>query len=188
MILNRLISFMRSCATCHMAWIFVSLHAAWFFVAIANMSPPSPQLAQLLDQGGGATATVLSGRPFHFYYESNFLKCLLLFDLPSMVVSIPLGLIVGRFLNAFRVGSFVGSYFGAGAMLLAGTFEWLAIGKLFAGWMEQKQRGAWILQRLDRYWRPVIVFVVLFTIIATPVVNRRSRQLGFRHAGISFQR
>jgi len=72
-------------------------------------------------------------------------------------------------------------------MLLVGTFEWLALGKLSADRMEQKRFGTWVLQRLNRYWRPAIVFIVVFTIIAAPIVNRRSWQLGFRHAGISFR-
>jgi hypothetical protein len=186
MILNRLASFIRACATCRLAWVFAFLHAAWFFVAIANMSPPSPQLAHFLDQGGGSSASVLAGRPFHFNYESNLLKCLFVIDLPSMVAAIPLDFVVSGLLRVFRVGSFVGSYFGAGLMLLAGTFEWLALGKLFADWMEQKRSGTWVLQRLNRYWPAAITLIVLFTIIATPIVNRRSRQLGFRHGGISF--
>jgi len=103
-----------------------------------------------------------------------------------MVAAVPLDFVVGALFKVIRVGSFVGSYFGAGVMLLAGTFEWLALGKLFADWMEQKQRGTRVLEWFDRYWRPAIIFIVLFTIIATPIINRRSRQLGFRHAGISF--
>jgi len=126
MILKRLASFIRACATCRLAWIFAFLHAAWFFVAIANMSPTSPQLAQFLDQGGWSSASVLAGRPFHFHYESNLLKCLFVVDSPSMVAAIPLDFVVGALFKVIRVGSFVGSYFGAGVMLLAGTFEWLA--------------------------------------------------------------
>jgi hypothetical protein len=186
MILNRLARFIRACATSRLAWIFAFLHAAWFFVAIANMSPPSPQLAQFLDQGGWSSASILAGRPFHFTYESNLLKCLFLIDLPSMVAAIPLDFVVDALLKVFRVGSFMGSYFGAGLMLLAGTFEWLALGKLFADWMEQKRSGMWALQKLNRYWRLAIALIVLFTIITTPIINRRSRKLGFRHSGISF--
>jgi hypothetical protein len=155
-------------------------------VAIANMSPPSPQLAGFLDEGGWSSATVLAGRPFHFAYESNLLKSLFVVDLPSALATIPLNLVVAAFLKVFHVGSFVGSYFGAGLMFLAGTFEWLALGKLFANRMERRQSGTWVLQRLDRHWRPVIVVIVLFAIIATPIINKRSRQLGFRHAAISF--
>ena len=156
------------------------------FVAIANMSPPSRQLAQFLDQGGWSSASILAGRPFHYYCESNLLKCLFVVDLPSMVAAIPLDFVAAALLKVFRVGILVWSYFGAALMLLAGTFEWLTLGKLFADWMEQKRSGAWVLQRLNRYWRPAIALIVLFTIIATPIVNKRSRQLGFRHAGISF--
>ena len=108
------------------------------------------------DQGGWSSTSVLAGRPFHFNYESNLLKCLFLVDLPSMVAAIALDFAVGALLKVIRVGSFVGSYFGAGVMLLSGTFEWLALGKLFAGWMEQKQRGRWVLERHDRYWRPAL--------------------------------
>jgi len=150
------------------------------------MSPSSPQLAQFLDQRGASSATVLAGRPFHFHYESNLLKCLFVVDLPAMVAAIPLDIVVVAPLKVFRVGRFVGSYFGAGLMLLAGTVEWLTLGKLFADWMEQKQSGARVLQRLNRCWRPVIALIALLTIIATPIVNRRSQQLGFRHASISF--
>jgi len=187
MILNRLVSFIRAYAACRLAWIFAFLHAAWFFLAVANMSPPSPQLAQVLDQGGWSSASVFAGRPFHLHYESNLLKCLFVVDLPSMVAAIPLDFFLGALLKVCRVGSFVGSYFGAGLMLLVGTFEWLALGKLSADRMEQKRFGTWVLQRLNRYWRPAIVFIVVFTIIAAPIVNRRSWQLGFRHAGISFR-
>lgn len=184
--MNRLVILMRACASCRLGWIFAFLHAAWFFVAIANMSPPSPQLAHYLDQGRWSSASILAGRPFHFHYESGLLKCLFVADLPSMIAAVPLDFALGALLKVVRVGSFVGSYLGAGLMLLVGTFEWLALGKLFADWMTQKRTGTWVLQRLDRYWRPAIILIVLFTIIATPMVNRRSRQLGFRHGGISF--
>jgi hypothetical protein len=155
-------------------------------VAIANMSPPSPQLAQFLDQGWGSSASVLAGRPFHFEYESNLLKCLSVVDLPAMVAAIPLDLVVAALLKIFRVGSFVGSYFGAGLMFLAGTSEWLALGKLLSDRMDRRQSGTWVLGMLNRYWSAVIVIIVVFIIIATPIVNKRSRQLGFHHAGISF--
>jgi hypothetical protein len=185
-ILNRLVAFIRACINCRLAWIVVFLHAAWFFVAIANMSPPSPQVAEFLDQDGGSSATVLAGRPFHFHYESYLLKCLFVADLPSMVAAIPLDFVVAPLLKVLRVGSFVGSYFGAGLMLLAGTLEWLALGKIMEDRLERRQSGRWVIQKLNRYWVPAIVLILLFTIIATPMVNKRSRQLGFRHAGISF--
>ncbi len=44
-VLKKLVTLIRAGANCRLAWVLVFLHAAWFFVAIANMSPPSPQLA-----------------------------------------------------------------------------------------------------------------------------------------------
>jgi hypothetical protein len=176
MILKRLVIFIRACANCRLAWILVFLHAAWFFVAIANMSPPSPQLAEFLEQGGGSSAALLAGRPFHFHYESNLLKCLFVVDLPSMVATIPIGFVVVVLLKVLRVGNFVGSYFGTGLLLLAGTLEWLALGKLMEDQLGRRQSGRWVVQMFNRYCVPAIVIIVLFTIIATPMVNRRSRQ------------
>src|SRR5258708_14577479 len=111
MILNRLVSFIRACAACPLAWIFTFLHAAWFFLAVANMSPPSPQLARVLDQGCWSSASVLAGRPFHFHYESNLLKWLFVVDLPSMVAAIPLDFFLGSPLKFCPVGRLVGSSF-----------------------------------------------------------------------------
>jgi hypothetical protein len=51
MIPKRLVSFIHACATRRLAWIFAFLHAAWFFVAIASMGPPSPQTFPW-DEGG----------------------------------------------------------------------------------------------------------------------------------------
>jgi len=185
-LLNRFLTFLRSCTTCRLAWIFVLLHAAWFFVAIANMSPPSPQFAQFLDHGGGSSASILAGRPFHFEYESILLKCLLLIDLPSLIAALPLDLFVGSMLRALRVGSFTGFYFGAGFFLLVGSFEWLILGKLTQSWLSRRGPGARVLQKLDRFSTPAMVVLGLFTLIATPIVNQRSQRLGFRHAAISF--
>ena len=107
-------------------------------------------------------------------------------DLPSTLATIPLAFFVDPLLNFLCVGLFTGSFIGAGLFLFAGTLEWLAIGKLLQGWLERRQSDIWVLQKLNRYCAPAIVIIVLFTIIATPMVNKRSRQLGFRHGGISF--
>lgn len=40
----------------------------------------------------------------------------------------------------------------------------------------RRQSGRWVVQMLNRYCVPAIVIIVLFTIVATPLVNRKSRQ------------
>ena len=70
---------------------------------------PSRQFAQFLDQVGGSSATVFAGRPFHFPYESNPLKCLFMADLPSMIATMPLALAGDVLVKVLRVGRFAGS-------------------------------------------------------------------------------
>ena len=74
----------------------VAAFAAWFVLAIANMSPPAPGLGQYLDRGGWSSATLLAGRPFHFHYKSVALKFLITVDIPAMVVMVPVGLAMVR--------------------------------------------------------------------------------------------
>ncbi len=169
-----------------MGWFLVCLHAAWFFLAIANMSPPAPALAQFLDNGGWSSATVFAGRPFHFTYELMFLKAIVLVDMPSMLAAIPIGLLLSPLEKAFHVGSYVASYVEAALLLLLASCQWLAIGSVLHSWLKSRHSGTWFLQRLDRYFVILIVFVFLFTVIAVPRINERSRRLGFRHGGISF--
>jgi hypothetical protein len=69
------------------AWVLVCLHASWFLIAIANMSPPAPGLGEFLDGGGWSSATLFAGRPFHFHYESMVMKLLVLVDFPSMLAA-----------------------------------------------------------------------------------------------------
>ena len=169
-----------------MAWLFVCLHAAWFLLAIANMSPPAPGFADFLDKGGWSSATVLSVRPFHFTYESIFLKVLILVDMPSMLASLPFGFLLAPAEKALHVGSFLGSYVDAVLLLLIATCQWLAIGGSIDTRLSSLPSGTRVLHRLNGYFVVVIALVLLFTVIAVPMVNNRSRQLGFRHGAISF--
>jgi hypothetical protein len=61
-----------------------------------------------LDEGGRFTAALLAGRPFHFAYESNLLKGLLVADLPATMLAIPLGLVMTPLLKVLNVGFFTG--------------------------------------------------------------------------------
>jgi len=169
------------------AWLLVCLHAAWFLLAIANMSPPAPGLAKFFDRGGGSSATVFAGRPFHFTYESMFLKALLLVDMPSMLASVPFDfLLLAPVEKALHVKTFAGSYVDAIVLLIIASCQWLVIGSFIDTRLKSFSWGRRGLQRFDRYFIVVIALVLLFTVITVPIVNKRSQRLGFRHGGISF--
>ena len=181
------VGFFRSCANSHLAWLFASLHAAWFLLAIANMSPPSPALADFLDNGGSLTAAVFAGRPFHYHYESALLQLLVLADLPSMLVQALVGLMLLPLLMNIHIGHYMGSYFGAGFLLLIATFQWLAIGRSAQIWLSSKEWGAMLLRAFTRYFAVAITLILLATTVSIPLVNKRSQRLGSRHSAISFQ-
>lgn len=185
--LRAVVGFFRSCATSRLAWLFASLHAAWFFLAIANMSPPSPALADFLDNGGSSTAALLAGRPLHLHYESTLLQLLVLADLPSMLVGALLALLSLPLLVSIQVGHYVGSYFGAGLLLLIATFQWLVVGKSAQTWLSSTSWGAAFLRTLDRRFTIAVILILLVTVVSVPMVNKRSQRLGFRHPAISFK-
>src|SRR5215813_7037609 len=78
----------RVAASSRVAWLLACLHGMAFFLAIANMSAPSPGLGRFLDHGGGSSATLLAGRPFHFVYESLLLRWIVVLDLPATLFMI----------------------------------------------------------------------------------------------------
>ena len=168
------------------AWLLVCLHTAWFLLAIANMSPPAPSFAKFLDGGRWSSATVFAGRPFHFTYESIFLKALLIVDMPSMLAAVPFGLLLAPAEKALQVGSFVGSYVDAVVLLSVGTCQWLLVGNLIDTRLKSHPFWARALRGLNRSFVVVIMFVLLFTVIAIPIVHNQSQRLGFRHPAISF--
>lgn len=124
---------LRGSARSRMAWILVWIHAAWFFLAVANMGPPNPAF-ELPDTGPWALRTsntsLLAGRPFHFRYEPLSVKVLIVADLPALLAAVPIALVVDMLLISLRVSGYVGSYFGAVIWLLASSCQWLLIGGL----------------------------------------------------------
>jgi hypothetical protein len=168
------------------AWLLACVHAVWFVLAIANMSPPSPALGDFLDHGGWSSATLFAGRPFHFHYESAGLKLLMLLDLPSTMAMIPPGILIGLFAKTLGLHFFERSYLDAGLMLLASTLQWLVIGRRYEMWLSQKFPSMW--RQLHRFAPVLIAGLIVTASVVTPVVNERSRSAGFRHAGISFFR
>lgn len=185
--LGAAVRLLRSCANSRLAWLFAALHAAWFFLSLANMSPPSPALADFLDSGGSSTAAMFAGRPFHYHYEAALLQLLVLADLPSMLVQALVGLMLLPLLINIHIGHYVGSYFGAGFLLLIATFQWLVIGRSVETWSLSRGWGAMLLRPLTRYFAVAVIFILLATSVSVPLVNKRSQRLGFRHPAISFQ-
>lgn len=169
-----------------LGWILVCLHASWFFLAVANMSPPSPAFAKYLEAGGWSSATLFAGRPFHFTYESLALKSLLVADLPAMLAELPFSFLLLPFLKLAHANLYSGSYISAGSLLLLASCQWLAIGASLQSLLSASKWGTWILGRVRRYFVLIIAVVILFATIATPMINARSRGLGFRQPAISF--
>jgi|SRR5882672_1434236 len=181
------VQFSRSCMQNRLAWLFACLHAAWFFLAIANMSPPSPAFADFLDKGGWSTATIFAGRPFHFHYESVFLQLLVWVDMPSALVEALLGLVSFPLLMNIHLGHYLASYFGAGFLFLIATCQWLALGNVVQSWLLSKSWANLLGRKLVRYFAVTITFIFLVTMVSVPLVNQRSQRLGFRHSAISFR-
>jgi hypothetical protein len=68
---------------------------------------------------------------------------------------------------------------------MAATCQWLLVG----GKVERRLalRTAVINQQFHRWSLMLIGAVVIGMLILAPVINQRSRSLGFRHGGISFR-
>ena len=144
--LTRIADFTRASLHSRPDWTLVCLHAAWFFLAIANMSPPSHAFAKLLEHVG-STATIFAGRPFHFAYESGALQFLVVADLPSMIAEIPFGLLAMPLLRLFPLDLYSGSNVDASLMVLVASCKWLAVGNflesrlLSCNWGDQFSLG-----------------------------------------------
>jgi hypothetical protein len=118
------------------------------------------------------------------------LKLLVLFDLPSELavaivglLSIPIALPLER---VFHPTLFTGSYFGATLLFLFATCQWLAVGNALETWLASKDSGALVLAPCTKYFAIAVVLILSCTIVFVPIVNKRSRALGFRHPAISF--
>jgi hypothetical protein len=176
----------RSIARSRVAWFFASLHAAWFLLAVANMSPPSPMFGKFLESVQGATTTLFAGRPFHFHYESIVLQMLILADLPSALVQVLSVLFMWPLLKLVHLSLYAVSYFGAGSLFFIATCQWLMVGYALETWMVSRPWGASLVRTLTRHLVIIMAFILLLTAILVPIVNQRSRNRGSRHGAVSF--
>ena len=173
----------QSIARSHMAWLLATLHALWFFLAVANMSPPSPALGEFFDIGGGSSATIFAGRPFHFTYESILLKSLILAGLPSGLLQLPVDFAIQK---ALHLHAYALSDLDAALLFLIATCQWMTTGYVAQTWLAGRSWGQTFSKRMTRYFVALVTFILLLTILFVPMVNSRSRGQGFRHPAISF--
>lgn len=178
--------FAHSCVKSQVAWVLVCLHASWFLIAIANMSPPAPWLGEFLDRGGWSSATLFAGRPFHFHYESMVMQLLVLADFPSMLAALPIGLSISPLMSAAHVGSFIGSYVGALIELVTASCQWLVVGLAVDRRLESRPWGTNVLRPVNKYFLAIVAFVLVLTVVAVPLINKGSQERGFQHGAISF--
>jgi hypothetical protein len=168
------------------AWLLAAIHAGWFLLAIANMSPPDPGLAQYLEHGGHSSATILAGRPYHWHYESLPLKLLPFVDLPAWLAGGFLTIALSPLSRAIHPSLFAWSYIGAAILLLLSTCQWMIIGARIQIKLASNRWGKLWLAILIRHFAQLLVCLLLLTAISVPVVNQRRRDCGFCHGGISF--
>jgi hypothetical protein len=129
-VLTRPWNWFYGCVRSPLAWALVGVHAVWFFAAIAAMGPLSRAAAQFWDSLQGADWTIFAGRTFHFYYEPKILKSLFFADLPALLAAGLGDLLTLPLARLAHLGTYEASYVAAGELLLAGTFQWLIIGRL----------------------------------------------------------
>ena len=187
-ITNRLANlrrFLAEVVRSRLARLMVFLHAAWFFITIANMLPPDPAFAKFLEHFSGSTTTLFAGRPFHFAYESPAMQFLFLADMPSLIAGIPVGFLISPLMRLAGLDFYSGSYVGAFLMLLVASCQWLTIGKLLESRLSSSNWGKRFLGFVHHYFFLVAGSIFLFTAIAAPIVNAHSRQRASRHSASS---
>ena len=120
--------------------MFAVAHAVWFAIAIAKMSPPNHELARFLESGGWSSGTIFAGRPFHFHYEWAGLKLLFLCDLPSLLGSALVAVIISPLIRPFHVGLYYSSYIEAALLFVVATVQWLMFGYMVQNWLNRRKR------------------------------------------------
>ena len=180
-------TFIRSGTRSRLGWLTACLHAGWFFVAIANMSPPSLGFAKFLQDGAGSSATIFAGRPFHFVYESILLKSLILADLPAELAQLPFEFLFVPLCKHSHLSFIALSYWDAGILLVFASCQWLLLGAALESAIKSRPLGDSFSNMVTRHFPATIAVILLLTLVTVPLVNERSRRLGFRHAAISFR-
>ncbi len=117
------------------------IHGIWFCSAVAALGS-HPHAAISFLPNGSSTESLFAGKPFHFEYESAFLKILFFLDFPTLLLC--------RLLNYFlsllrlRASTYAQSYIDAALLLCFGCLQWLIIGRWIATrfWKRTQRSGA----------------------------------------------
>ncbi len=94
------------------------------------MGPPSRVAAEFWDSVEGADWSILEGRSFHLTYEPGIVKALIFADIPAMLLAGTSDLIVSPLIRLARIGTYEASYVAAAEIFIAGTVQWLVIGRI----------------------------------------------------------
>jgi hypothetical protein len=114
------------------------------------------------------------------------LKSLILADLPSGLLQLPVDFASLPLQKALHLHAYSSSYLDAALLLVIATCQWMIIGYAAQTWLAVRPWGETLLKGVTRHFIALVAFVVLLTIVFVPMVNSRSRGQGFRHPAISF--
>jgi hypothetical protein len=114
------------------------------------------------------------------------MKLLVLVDFPSMLAALPIGLLILPLMSEVHAGSFIGTYVGALIELVTASCQWLAVGFAVDRRLEFRPWGTSVLRPVNKYFLAVVTFVLVLTVVAVPLTNKRSHERGSQQGAISF--
>jgi uncharacterized membrane protein YciS (DUF1049 family) len=74
---------------------------------------------------------LIAARPFHYHYESNLLKTLIILDMPGIYLSLLIGLLLIPFNYLFHPCVYAGSWIAAIVFLIGTSIQWWFTGFIF---------------------------------------------------------
>jgi hypothetical protein len=115
------------------------IHGIWFCVVVSALGHhPHAAISFLSD--GSSTETLFAGKPFHFEYESAFLKVLFFLDFPALLVCRLFNYVFS--LVRLQVSAYALSYIDAALLLCFGCLQWLILGRSIAARFWKLRRDA----------------------------------------------
>lgn len=105
------------------------IHGIWFCLVVSALGHHSHAAISFLPDGS-STETLFAGKPFHFEYESAFLKVLFFLDFPALLVCRLFNYVFS--LVRLQVSAFALSYIDAALLLCFGCLQWPILGRSIA--------------------------------------------------------
>jgi hypothetical protein len=115
------------------------IHGIWFCVVVSALGHHSHAAISFLSDGS-STETLFAGKPFHFEYESAFLKVLFFLDFPALLVCRLFNYVFS--LVRLQVSAYALSYIDAALLLCFGCLQWLILGRSIAARFWKLRRDA----------------------------------------------